>query len=484
MERRARRSVAPSKKAPVTRAAGSTSGYARLDWIHSAAGDPRGEKMHSLMHHLNADNLRQAFRSLAGNKATGVDHVTKSVYQQHLDEHLAALERSIRGGGWHPRPAREVLIPKPQGGTRPLAIGCLEDKIVQTLVARILDAIYEPLFHRHSYGFRRGKSAHQALGRVYEVIDARRRSCTVVEMDIEKFFNSVSQDWLMRTLEQRIDDPHFLRLIRRLLRNSILHTDGTLAETLAGTPQGSPASPVLANICLHYLLDDWFTKNWSDKGEFVRYADDAVFVFTDEQQALAFKQALTERLREAGLELNADKTSVVPFSAKKPQGTISLLGFQLYWGIRFRSRRKTLKLKTQPKRLHRSMQAFYRWIKAERNRLNLSTLWQLAAQKLRGHYNYYGTMFNEAKLSYFHHTCIGALFKWINRRSQKRSYTWEQFDRRLYFHPLPGPPRGADLINILCEHGAERKHKPKSRMRENRTYGSVRSAGPKTPVFT
>lgn len=484
MERRARRSVAPSKKAPVTSADGSISGYARLDWIHSAAGDPRGEKMHSLMHHLNAHNLRRAFWSLAGNKATGIDHVTKSVYQENLDENIAALERSIRKGGWHPRPAREVLIPKPQGGTRPLAIGCLEDKIVQTLVARILEAIYEPIFHRHSYGFRRGKSAHQALGRVYELIDARRRSCTVVEMDIEKFFNSVSHEWLMRILEQRIDDAHFLRLIRRLLRNSILHADGRLAETLAGTPQGSPASPVLANICLHYLLDDWFTTNWSDKGQFVRYADDAVFVFSDEQQAQTFKQALIERMSEAGLKLNEDKTSIVPFSAKKPQGIISLLGFQLYWGTRYRSNKKTLKLKTLPKRLHRSMQAFYRWIKAERNRRNLTTLWRLAAQKLRGHYNYYGVMFNEAKLGYFHHTCIDALFKWINRRSQKRSYTWEQFERRLFFHPLPCPPRGDELLNTLSEHGAERKHKPKSRMRENRQYGSVRSAGPKTPVFT
>jgi RNA-directed DNA polymerase len=484
MERRARRGVARLKKAPETHADGSPSGYARLDWIHSAAGDPRGEKMHNLMHHLNAHNLRWAFRSLDGSKATGIDHVTKSVYQQNLDENLAALERSIRGGGWRPRPAREVLIPKPQGGTRPLAIGCLEDKIVQTLVARILEAIYEPIFHRHSYGFRRGKSAHQALGRAYEVIDAHRRSCTVVEMDIEKFFNSVSHDWLMRALEQRIDDSHFLRLIRRLLRNSILHADGRLAETIAGTSQGSPASPVLANICLHYLLDDWFTKNWSDKGQFVRYADDAIFVFTDEQHALAFRQALTEHMAEAGLRLNEDKTNVVPFSANKPQGTISLLGFQLYWGVRYGSRKRTLKLKTLPKRLHRSMQAFYRWIKAERNRLNLTTLWRIAAQKLRGHYNYYGVIFNEAKLSYFHHTCIGALFKWINRRSQKRSYTWEQFMRRLLFHPLPRPPRGTELRNTLSEHGAERNHKPKSRMREIRKYGSVRSTGPKTPVFT
>ena len=484
MERRARRSVAPSEKAPKTRAAGLQMGYARIDWIRSAVGDPNGEKMHNLMHHLNAGNLRQAFRSLDGTKATGIDRVSKEVYQQNLDENLAALERSIRGGGWCPRPAREVLIPKPQGGMRPLAIGCLEDKIVQTLVARILEAIYEPIFHRHSYGFRRGKSAHQALGRVYEVIDAHRRSCTVVEMDIEKFFNSVSHEWLTRTLEKRIDDPHFLRLIRRLLRNSILHADGRLAETLAGTPQGSPASPVLANICLHYLLDDWFTKNWSDKGQFVRYADDAVFIFSDESHAHAFKQALIERMAEAGLKLNEDKTSVVPFSVNKPRGTVSLLGFQLYWGIRYRSTCKLLRVKTIPKRLHLGMQAFYRWIKAERNRLNLATLWRLAAQKLRGHYNYYGVMFNEAKLSYFHHTCIGALFKWINRRSQKRSYTWEQFERRLLFHPLPRPPRGTDLINILCEHGAERKHTPKSRMRENRKYGSVRSAGPKTPVFT
>ena len=484
MERRARRSVAPSKKAPLTHADGSMSGYVRLDWIRSAAFDPRGEKMRSLMHHLNAHNLKRACRSLAGNKATGIDHVTKEVYQEHLEENIAALERSIRGGGWRPRPAREALIPKPQGGTRPLAIGCMEDKIVQTLVARILEAIYEPIFHRHSYGFRRGKSAHQALGRVYEVIDARRHNCTVVEMDIEKFFNSVSHDWLMRTLEQRIEDAHFLRLIRRLLRNSILHVDGRLAETVAGTPQGSPASPVLANICLHYLVDDWFTKNWSDKGQFVRYADDAVFVFTDESEAHAFKQALLSRLSEAGLKLNVDKTHVVPFSAKKPQGTISLLGFQLYWGTRYRSRNKTLKLKTMPKRLYRSMQAFYRWIKAERNRRNLTTLWRLAALKLRGHYNYFGVRFNEAKLSYFHYTCIGALYKWINRRSQKRSYTWEQFERRLFFHPLPRPPRGNELINTLFEHGAERNHKPKSRMREIRTYGSVRSAGPKTPVFT
>ncbi len=218
----------------------------------------------------------------------------------------------------------------------------------------------------------------------------------------------------------------------RLLRNATLHADGKLAEKLAGTPQGSPASPVVANICLHVLLDTWFAKDWADKGEFVRYADDALFVFTDEDDARAFQQALGARLIEAGLKLNLDKTRIVPFSASAPKGTITLLGFELYWGQHF-GKGKRLKVKTIPKRLARAAQNFKDRIKA--------------------------------------------------RRSQKRSYTWEQFLRRLRFSPLPRPPRGPGLIEISSEHVAVRKHKPKSRMPKSGTYGSVRSASRKL-VFT
>lgn len=274
---------------------------------------------------LDSVNLRRAFQSLDGSKAVGIDRVTKSDYQENLEQNLQALEQDLRGGGWRPKPAREVLIPKPQGGMRPLAIGCLEDKLVQTAMARILEAIYEPHFHRHSYGFRRNKSAHQALARTHEVIRNRHRRCVVVEMDIEKFFDSVEHEWLIRTLEKRISDPQFLRLIRRLMRNSILHADGKMAERMVGTPQGSPISPIFANICLHYLLDDWFAKNWTAKGEFVRYADDAVFVFSNEDDAREFQQALISRMAEAGLKLNLDKTRIVPFSAKAPRGPIRLL---------------------------------------------------------------------------------------------------------------------------------------------------------------
>jgi RNA-directed DNA polymerase len=158
MERRVGRIVNQGMKAPEICPVGSFKGYARLHWIHTASQKQPTMAMHSLMHHLNQVNLRRAFQGLDGKKAIGIDHVTKSEYQGNLDQNLQTLEQTLRGGGWHPKPAREVLIPKPQGGMRPLAIGCLEDKLVQTAMARILEAIYEPQFHRHSYGFRRNKS--------------------------------------------------------------------------------------------------------------------------------------------------------------------------------------------------------------------------------------------------------------------------------------------------------------------------------------
>lgn len=461
---------------------GPFKGYTRLDWIHSAARSKPTERCGALMHHINVDNLRQAFRELSGSKAVGIDRVTKQEYGSKLEENLGKLEERIRLGGWRPQPSREVLIPKPQGGTRPLAIGCLEDKIVQVLTARILEALYEPQFHRHSFGFRRGRSAHQAIRRLYEVIEARQTRAVVVEIDIEKFFNSIDHDRMLEILGQKIGDPFFLRHLRRLLRNSVLHTDGTLAETLTGTPQGSPVSPVLANICLHAILDEWFQTNYSGRGEMVRYADDAVFVFTDETVAQGFLHALEARMGEAGLRLNLDKCAIVPFSSSAPKGSVSFLGFELYWG-RDRQRHKLLKAKTQPKRLHRCMQAFEHWIKGWRNRLKLAKLWELAAAKLTGHYRYFGISFNQAKLEHFYWICTQALFKWLNRRSQKRSFTWERFLKRLHYQPLPRPLAGFELVDITRNSGSERNHKPKSRMRENRKSGSERSASLKL-VFT
>jgi RNA-directed DNA polymerase len=426
------------------------------------------------MHHIHTDNLRKAFRELDGSKACGVDGITKQQYELELESNLRALHDTIRRGGWRPKPSREVLIPKPQGGTRPLAVGCLEDKIVQRLTARILEAVYEPLFHRHSYGFRGGKSPHQAIGRLYSVMNARRAKCVVVEMDIEKFFNSVSHEWLLQKLKTKIDDAHFLRHIERLLRASILHENGQLSETEIGTPQGSPVSPVLANICLHYLLDEWFDAEFSSHGEFVRYADDAVFVFTDEAVARNFQTALQRRLEEAGLSLNVSKSAVIPFQIEAPKGVVTFLGFDFYWGRNLK-REKMLKVKTSAKRLHRSMQNFTQWVKEIRNQKPLKVIWGDAAARLRGHFNYFGVVFNETKLSYFHFVCTGALFKWLNRRSQKRSFDWEKFLRKLEFNPLPSPPRGEALVDVTSEFYSVVKHQPKSRMRVTCTSGSDRS---------
>src|SRR5690606_12967643 len=190
--------------------------------------------------------------------------------------------------------------------------------------------IYEPQFHRHSFGFRRGRSAHQAIARLYEVIEARSANAVVAEIDIEKFFNSIEHGRLLEILEEKIADPFFLRHIRRLLRCSVLHTDGKLARTETGTPQGSPVIPILANICLNAILDQWFQQEYAGKGELVRYADDAVFVFTDRDVARRYISDLEARMNHVGLKLNRDKCNVVPFSCEKTEGTFSFLGFSFF----------------------------------------------------------------------------------------------------------------------------------------------------------
>jgi RNA-directed DNA polymerase len=484
MEPRETRRVNRFKLTPEACAAGPFKGYIGLERINSAAARGTTDKFTHLMHHLNEFNLRQAFRQLDGAKASGIDQVTKHEYGKNLSVNIEGLESEIQHGGWRPKPSREKLIPKPTGGMRPLAIGCLEDKIVQNLCAKILEAIYEPIFHTHSYGFRAGKSAHGAIARLHQEIRLRKETCVVVEMDIEKFFNKIDHDKLMELIKLRITDPSFLRLTRRMLRNSILSEDGRIRENEEGTPQGSPISPILANIYLHYILDQWFQEKWASKGQMIRYADDAVFVFSEEEDATNFRLSLEARLwNEGSIKLNAEKSGLVKFNERSPEGDISFLGFIFYWG-RTKTFTKTLKVKTSPRKLASAIQRFKEWIKSERHRHRTAKLWELAAAKFRGHFNYFGVTFNEEKLSHYYYACMRELYKWLNRRSQKRSYTWESFLQRLKFNPLPKPTKGTSLINITNGLGTKLKHKPKSRMRKLRTYGSVRSRGWQQPLFT
>ncbi len=474
------------KLSPDVCTAGSFKEYERLDWINSAAQAKHTKRFDNLLHHFNVNNLRQAFRRLDGNKAVGIDQVTKKEYEKNLEENLTKLADEIYRGGWRPKPSRERLIEKPQGGFRPLAIGCLEDKIVQTLMAKVLEAIYEPIFHRHSYGFRTRRNTHQALARLYKVVSEREETCVAVEMDIEKFFNSMDHDLLMWLIGTRIGDQHVLRLIRRMLRNSILHENGEITRSERGSPQDAPVSPVLANIYLHHVLDNWFDENWFKYGEMVRYADDGVFVFSNETKATEFKAALQERLENYGkIKLNADKSGILKFHAAKPEGQLPFLGFCLYWGRQNKNKKvPLLKIKTAPKKLGKCIEAFGQWIKDIRHKKKLNDIWELAAAKHRGHYEYYGVYFNRNKLNHYYFTATKALFKWLNRRSQKRSFTWKQFERRLMFNPLPRPPAAETLLNITNGLGTKLKHKPRSRMRKLRTYGSNRSAGWQQLAFT
>ena len=464
---------------------GPFKGYVRLDRINSAARQNENRKFKALLPQFSVQNLRQAFRSLDGSKAVGIDQITKDEYARNLEENLLKLEDEISRGGWRPKPTREVLIPKANGGTRPLAIGCLEDKIVQALGAKILEAIYEDSFHRHSYGFRPKRNTHQAIARLYQVMQERGESCIVVEMDIEKFFNSMDHEKLIGILSQRIEDHHFLRLIKRMLKNSILSEEGELRKNERGAPQGAPISPILANIYLHACLDIWFDENWEKHAEMVRYADDAVFVFTDMEKAIEFKKRLSERFdQDFKLKMNEEKSGIVDFNQKSPQGEVQFLGFNFYWGHKSsKCSKKLLKVKTAPKRLGKSIEAFGDWIKAIRGKMPLDKIWLQTAQKLRGHYSYYGLKYNLPKLNNYYFSVIGLLFKWLNRRSQKRSYTWEAFARRLMFKPLPRPVSGAQLIDITSGIVPELKRKMRSRMRKLRTYGSKRSPG-LSPVFT
>ncbi len=427
----------------------NSEGYVQLDmlpnrWLRiRLRAESKEVCFNNLLHHINMETLCEAYKALDGTKALGTDGISKTAYGKNLGENLKDLMDRIHKGSYKPQVKREVLIPKSDGSKRPLAIGCFEDKLIEWVVSKTLESIYEPVFIRNSFGFRPQKSADGAIKACYYSLKDNKRPF-VVEIDFAKFFNTISHRKMMKILSKKISDKRFKGLLGRLLRAGILDQSGVTNPTTVGTPQGSIVSPLLANIYLNEVLDQWFIKNYASyTSVIVRYADDGVFFFKTEEEALIFKSNLEQRVSAYGLTLHPEKTRIINF--KNTENThFDFLGFRIYWGRKKAYRKRPLLVKTQKQKLHKKLQEFDHWVKEVRSKMKLKDIWVLAKSKIVGHYNYFGFWMNRPKLNHFYFEATKSLFKWLNRRSQKTSFDWEQFERKLSYH-IPKPPTLSQL---------------------------------------
>ena len=379
------------------------------------------------------EGLHVSFERQDGRKAPGVDGIRKEDYAEGLDARLTELSARLRRLGYRPRPVRRTYIPKGDGRYRPLGVPGFEDRLVQDRLSLILQTIWEPEFRECSYGFRPGRSAHDALRRVAEVI-TNEQTQWVVEADIKGFFDHVSHSHLMRFLEQRIADPQFLRIVRRFLKAGVME-DGVFDATTEGTPQGGLVSPVLSNIYLHYVLDLWFEKRFAKqcrgKAFLIRFADDYIACFQYEGDAQRFHQEMRTRLAAFDLEVEPSKTALLRFGSTSLQGgkrearTFNFLGFTHYV-TRSRKGRFVVGRKTEGKRLRNKLKQLnvkLRKMRTEGGRAMVAYL----RRHLRGHIQYYGVSGNSRTVASYVYFATFYLFKWLNRRSQRSSLTWKRF---------------------------------------------------------
>lgn len=422
----------------------------KLNQIAMKATQDKRLKFTSLAHHMSVENLAECYEELKRNKACGIDGETVEAYGEHLEKRIRTLVSSLKSKSYKPKPVKRVYIPKP-GKTekRGLGIPCVEDKLVQLMLKKILEQIYEADFMSFSYGFRPNRSCHHAIKALDTEVMTKSINY-IVEVDIRKFFDKVNHRWLQRCLEERIADPTIMWLTKRILKAGIME-EGNLLPSIVGTPQGGVISPLLANIYLHYVLDLWFEKKIKPaaKGHMalIRYCDDFVVCCESEHDAKTFLELLKQRLEKFGLEVAEDKTQVLEFGrrawqlAKKRKekvGSFNFLGFTHYCT---KSRRGNFIMghKTSKENLNRKLKETREWIKKIRNQLPLKEWWPTIKAKLTGHYNYFGISGNHHCLKQFYKSTFWMVFKWINRRSQKKSMTFEMFQKYIERNPLPTP---------------------------------------------
>ncbi|AZO94911.1 group II intron reverse transcriptase/maturase [Halocella sp. SP3-1] len=420
----------------------------KLARIAEVARNRPNERFTSLIHLINYELIVKCHHELAGNKAAGVDEVTKAEYGKNLPGNVKSLIARMKRWAYRPLPAKRVYIPKENGKKRPLGIPAYEDKLVQKALSKILNAIYEEDFLECSFGFRPGRNCHDAL-RILGRIVNRDDINYVVDTDIKGFFDNVDHGWMMKFIDHRIKDPNIQRLISRLLRAEVMEA-GIKYDTPQGTPQGGVCSPIMANLYLHHVVDLWFNKTMrkelKGKAYMVRYADDIIFCLQYKEDVKYFYKAMKERISKFGLELSEEKTKIVNVSADDDNDTFDFLGFTHYMG-KCKDGIKRLKRKTSNKRHHRSIMRCKSWLKYNRT-LPVKELMRKLNRKLTGTYNYYAVSDNSKSIDSLYDEVQKLVYKWLNRRSQKKSFDWEKFEIFLEKYPIVKPRIKVNLYRL------------------------------------
>ena len=434
---------------------GSTTVSTKLGRIAKLAREMPQAALTTLAQHIDIDWLRAAHRRTRKDGATGVDRQTAYEYAKNLEENLRSLLERAKSGSYVASPVRRVHIAKAGDGsqTRPIGIPTFEDKVLQRAVTMVLEGVYEQSFLDCSYGFRPGRSAHQAL-RVVQGQTVKMAGKWVLELDIRKFFETLDHCHLRNIVRKRVRDGVLLRLIDKWLKAGVME-DGAIKYPEAGTPQGGVVSPILANIYLHEVLDEWFMRQVAPRlvgrAVLIRYADDAVIIFEQEEDAQRVLGVLPKRLAKYGLTLHPEKTRLIDFrrpdrragassgnrGTRSRPGTFDLLGFTHYWA-KSRKGYWVVKQKTARDRLQRALKRVADWCRRHRHE-PVREQWTALKRKLLGHFGYFGITGNYQALCSFWFRVIGVWRMWLSRRSQRASTSWEGMKRLLERYPLPQP---------------------------------------------
>ncbi len=397
--------------------------------------------------------LREAYRRTRRDGAVGVDGVTAEEYEKHIDENLQSLLDRAKSGTYRAPPVRRVHIPKGSGSeTRPIGIPTLEDKVLQRAVVMLLEPIYEEDFHECSYGFRPRRSAHQALEALWKC-SMNVGGGWVLEVDLRKFFDTIDHAHLRDFLQQRVRDGVLIKLIGKWLNAGVME-DGAVSYPKKGSPQGGVISPLISNVFLHYVLDQWFEQvarpRLKGRAHLVRFADDFAMVFSREDDARRMMEVLPKRFEKYGLTVHPEKTRLVDFrrprrhhsgrdndsGGHKPE-TFDLLGFTHYWTRNYKGR-LIIRRKTMKSRLARALRSIRQWCRLNRHN-SIKQQYDTLVQKMRGHYAYYGITGNAAALNRFHRQVERIWRFWLNRRNNENKMLWEKFHRVLRRYCLPKP---------------------------------------------